>query len=899
MTAGDLSPVLQTKLYRPRLTGDFVLRERLQDRLDLIRQYPLTLVSGPAGYGKSTLLSAWLEQCACPSAWLSLDPEDNDPSLFQKYVLAALRTVDPTLGRSWRNVLDGATVPSVPAFVMSILEDIHPEGAHIVLVLDDYFVIANDEVHQFVREVMRHPHPNLHLVLAARHAPPLPLSEWRASGRLLEVRGRDLRFSVSETARFLELALPAQAHATTAAVLTKKTEGWIAGLRLAVLSFSRGEGSYGEFEDLSGSNVFIREYLVSQVLDLLPAATQTFLIQSSILDRFSAGLCRDVIDLDVRAADVQDTLRELESANIFIIPLDDSGRWYRYHHLFQEFLQARLSQRFSAAEVAALHRRAATWFAEHELIDEALRHTLVAGDMASAVDLVAANRYELINQESYRRLSRWLSMFPEPIIRESPDLLLIKARFAQTVRVDILELYQFVQEIDALLARLDLEPGRARLLAAENDALRSAALFYISPDPQDCLTCCETALQALPLEWHIMRSYCWMFGAVALQMLGEFARARTWVDQAIREDMSVSDGPRTRNIAADGFVAWMAADLARLQQVGEFMLGLDAAKTYWETRGWGNHFLAIAAYYRNDLQSAERHARLTFDNRHYHPSANVDSAFLLTMILQAGDRQQEARDLLAEAMDFARELRSPVFATLVQAFQAELAFLQGRAHEVSQWAEQAAANLHPTPLISAYAPSLTIPKVLLATDTPHSRALAAEALARLRAYAESGHQIRLLIEVMALQALLHAANGDEEAAIAFLEDSLALAQPSGFVRLYVDLGPPLAELLREMLHRSSFASYIRSILHAFAASPAVAQQYAGNNDILVEPLTPRELEIVALMGKHFSNKQIAAELVISVSTVKRHAINIYQKLGVHNRREAVEAAATLGLIPPL
>lgn len=897
MTAvGDLSSVLHTKLYRPPLMGDFVLRQRLYDRLDLITQYPLTLVSAPAGFGKSTLVSAWLEQCACPSAWLSLDPEDSDPGSFQTYVLAALRTVDADLGRNWLAALESVSLPSTRAFVTSILEDIALEDSHLVLVLDDYSVITNDAVHHFVREVMRHPHPRLHLVLTARHDPPLPLNEWRASGQLLEVRGGELRFSVSETARFLELALSVPVDAAAVAVLNQKTEGWIAGLRLAVLSLSHG-GTFGEFEDLSGSNLFIREYLISQVLDQLPTETQMFLVQSSVLDRLSAELCREVIDLAVSVADMQAVLNELEAANIFLIPLDDSGRWYRYHHLFREFLASRLTQGYSASELTALHLRAGAWFAENDFLEEALRHTLAAGDMASAVELVATHRYDLINQESYRRLSRWLSMFPESVIEESPDLLLIKARFAQTVRVDILELYQLVQKIDALLARLDLEPERARLLAAENNALRSAALMYISPDPQDCLTCCETALQALPGEWHIIRSYCWMFGAVALQLLGDHAGVQAWLNQAKREDMNAVGGPRARNVAAEGFVAWMAADLARLQQVGELMIGFDTEAAYWETQGWGNHFLAIAHYFRNDLEHAERHARSTFDNRHYHPSANVDSAVLLAMILQADGRPQEAREMLAKGMEFAGELHSLAFAALVQSFQVELAFLQGRAYEVGQWAEHAAANLQVGPQIAFYAPALTVPKVLLATDTADSRALAAETLTQLRAFAESRHQTRMLIEILALEAQLHAANGDEAAAISALEESLALALPSGFVRLYVDLGSKIASLLRRIPNREPYAAYVAAILSAFGDTAFTDRQRRGSEQ-LIEPLTEREAEILELLGRRYSNKEIAAELVISQVTVKRHVSNIFQKLAVHSRRDAVDKAITLGLLPP-
>ena len=892
-----LPPILQTKLFRPPLSEDHVHRSRLLEWLKQSKRYPLTVVSAPAGYGKSVLLSCFFEQCECHSAWLSLDKNDNDLGLFKNYFLAALQSAIPSFGDELTDLLEGTGVPPTPVFVQLLLDELDQLESDILVIIDDYGFINNDDIHEFITDLMRHPHPRLHLVLGTRYDPQLPLTEWRARDQLVEIRSIDLRFSLDETRTFLQRVIDVPLKEDTIISVHARTEGWITGLRLATLSFSHIETFRGQIDEISGSNMYVSDYLFSQVLTKLTAETQLFLFHSSILNRVSASLGQAVAMPDSSPEEVQALLQDLVAANVFTIPLDQSRQWFRYHHLFQDFLMTNLRENNSPEIVASLHRQASAWYAEHDYIEEALRHSFRANDVETALELVGENRHELIDQESYQRLTRWLKMFSQEVIEESPDLLLIQARFAQTTRLDIGELYQLTEMVEALLKRLHLEPQKAQLLAAENEALRSAAFFYIAPDPQVSLTCCRNALDVLPQHWFTMRSYCWMFGAVALQMTGDLNGAYEWIAQGRHEDQTARGGPFARNVAAEGFVSWVAGNLTGLQHVGELMIGITSKSGYWETRGWGNHFLASVHYHRNNLERALNHAQQTFNHRHYHPSANVDSAFILTLIQQALGKPKEARAMLKIAMDFAVEMQSPSFTYLVQSFQAELAVMQGRGREYIQWAEQAYAQLQLAPMVYFYAPPLTIPKVLLAAGTPAGRTMAADCLQHLHEYAESKYHTRVMIEVLALQALLHTANNDEEAALVALEESLGLAQPGGFIRLYVDLGPEMAELLRRLHNRKPFVEYTTSILKAFAdASNSVSLSKVDEQ--LIEPLTDREAEILDLLAKRYSNKEIAAELFILPTTVKRYAINLYQKLNVHNRRQAVEAARALGLIPP-
>jgi LuxR family maltose regulon positive regulatory protein len=413
---------------------------------------------------------------------------------------------------------------------------------------------------------------------------------------------------------------------------------------------------------------------------------------------------------------------------------------------------------------------------------------------------------------------------------------------------------------------------------------------------QTALACFRNALEGLPQEWYVLRTYCWVYGAATLQMMGDLSGAYEWIERARREDLTATDGPRVRNAIGEAIVHRLSANLTNLINVSEFLLRNTLERDFWETRGWGNHFLASALYERNDLESAQRHAQEVFNNREHTPAANFDNDVILVKIHQARGKADEAREMLKASLDSATEQRSPTFTHHAESFQIELAVMQGRAHEVTHWAEKAYANLHLAPMHTFYIPELTIPKVLLAAGTAGGRTMAAECLQRIHEYAESTHNVRVIIEVLALEALLHAANNDEEAALVALEQSLAMARPGGYIRLYVDLGPDMADLLRRMQNREPFAEYIASILQAFAVALDHDAQSEGTKQ-LMEPLTDREAEILELLAKRYSNKEIAAELVISPATVKRHTINLYQKFSVNNRRDAVSAARALGLIP--
>jgi LuxR family maltose regulon positive regulatory protein len=892
--------LLRTKLYRPPVTEDYVQRPQLHSRLDRIFRRPLTLVSAPAGYGKTTLASAWLQSEARPGAWLSLDDGDNDLGVFLAYFLAAVRGIVLDFGRQTQEYVSATTLPPSRVIVDSLANELDRVEQEFAIVLDDYHAITNPHIHDLITQLLRHPPRAMHLVLVTRHDPPLPLSELRARNQVVEFRVRELRFSLPETTSFMRRAVDSPLGAETISVLEEKTEGWPAGLRLAALSFSRRDDLHQHIAGLNGNNLFVMEYLVEQVLRNLPPETQAFLIQTSILERLCGPLCRATLKPDVPGWNGRAILQGLEEANLFTIPLDDRRHWYRYHHLFRQILQRRLADTYSHEAVAALHTRAGVWLAGNGLVEEALEHLLAAGDVRAAVQLVAHHRHELMNQEQWQRLSRWLRLFPEPVIDESPDLLLLRTWFAFMQRFDLAGMDHLLNRVEAIFERNPLELDERPYLQGEIDTLRSMIL-YQNVDGEGAIDRGRQALAILPQEWYVMRSYAWLYLAGGQQMIGDLGGAFESIQRGRREDLVDGRPAGVRIHGSAAFLQWMAADLSNLKETADYMLAIASTGNQQQSLGWAHAFLANVHYQRNNLTAAQHHIQRVFDQRYVNYAlVNLYSALLLALIAQAQGKAGKAREFVALGFDYLADMGSIPLLPVAQGFQAELALMQGRTSEAEQWAAQFGATLPLRAMPLFYVPQITLPKVFLAQKTPAGLRAAAEVLSKLHSFALSIHNIRVLIEVLAMEAMLYDAQGDQQAAFKALRHSLSLAQPSGFIRLYVDLGPAMVDLLSRMPAQGESSDYIQRILAASHTSESIAAHPGGDGSNghrqLVEPLTEREQQVLELLAQRFSNKEIAGNLVISPVTVKRHTINIYQKLGVNSRKEAVAVAGSLGIL---
>jgi LuxR family transcriptional regulator, maltose regulon positive regulatory protein len=873
-----------TKLQRPRVGRGLVPRPHLLERLNATQN--LTLVLAPAGYGKTTLLSTWLETCPVPNAWLALDEHDDDPAVFVTYLAEALHTMFPAAANNTLTVVNGVTLPAVEVIARQLLNDLAAIEQDFILVLDDYHVLRQQAIHALMTTILRHPPRPLHLVIASRHDPPLPLAGLRARGHVVELRAADLHFTLEEAAQFLREVMALSIDERTISVLAARTEGWPVGLRLAGLSL-RQQRSLGMIAaDTDGDNRYVMDYLVTEVLSQLPISVQEFLIKTSILDQLCGPLCEVVTDMVDRMFNGQYILEWLERADLFLAPVDEQRRWYRCHHLFRQLLRHRLEQQHGRAEIAALHLRASTWLAQNGYLDEALHHALAAGNMIAAAQIVAQHRHALTNQAEWQRLDRWVHLFPREVIDEQPDLLLAEV-WLKFMRQQLAEVPALLDRVEALLPQLSSET--AEHLQGEVEARRSAQYYWTGNLAQSMSTA-QRALEKIPGEWWYIRGYARLFLSGGYQMSGDLTQAYAALYATGEPDQS--RGYQNLLIGLACLVHWATADLSGMVQSARRVLAASNPSDRSEVFTWSQHHVGLYHYQRNDLATAEKYLLpLVLQPYTSHAMCFLNSAVLLARIRQAQSQPAEAQEIVDVMLSFALETHSEVARFSAQAFQAELALRQGRLAEAGQWAEHY-GSIRPVPMPFAYVPPLTLAMILLAQDTPASRQRARQFLAQMDDYFTPIHYTSVRIRILALQAMLYSAEGDEQQALAALAQSIALAEPGGFLRFFVDLGAPLNPLLLKLAQRGVSPSYLAEILAAFGAdetsqAETIALASAPQPSLI---LTNRELEVLVLLEKRYTDKEIAEALVISPETVRSHVAHLGDKLGARGRRAIVQAA---------
>src|SRR5438270_2296999 len=889
MRSDALTPLLATKLHPPLLRANLVRRPHLAERLTQGVMGPLTLVSAPAGFGKTTLLAQWLAESGMPVAWLSLEPGDNEPVRFLSYLIAALQTLDPHLGAVALALLQ-LPQPAIAETVLTLLtNDVGSYGhdrGDFVLVLDDYHVLDAKAIDQALTYLVEHLPPLMHLVIATREDPPLPLARLRTGGHLSEVRVADLRFTLSEAAAFLTQGMGLTLSAEDIARLASRTEGWIAGLQLAALSMQGQQDTTSFITSFTGSHHFVLDYLVEEVLQQQPESIQTFLLRTSILDRPCGPLCAAV--LLTPSGSGQETLEYIEHANLFLVPLDNERRWYRYHQLFADLLRQRLHQRSASStgdevgDVTELHCRASVWYEDHGLEIEAFHHAAAAHDVERAERLIEGEGMPLQFRGAGAPVLNWLESLPRTALDARPSLWVTYASTllfgGQHTAVE-----QKLQAAEAALQGTEPD-DKTRDLVGRIASMR-ATLAVIQHDGETIITQSRRALEYLhPDNLPVRTATTWTLG-YAYQLQGDRAAA----SQAYTEVISIgkSFGDSIYTIAA-------TINLGQLQEAdNQLSLATRTYRRVLQLAGDPPQPIACEAYlglaritYQwNDLDTAQQHGQqcLQLTRQMEGVDTFASCEVLLARLKLAQGDVSGAAAVLDEAEAFVRR-HSFVF-RMPEVAAAQVLILLHQGHLA---AAAHLAHLHDLPISQA--------RVHLAQrDT--SAALAV--LGPLRRQVEAKGWADERLKVMVLQAVALHIHGDKDQAVHLLVDALALAAPAGFIRLFVDEGPPMAHLLSEVEAQGMMPDYVGKLL---AILKADAQKRAHTSSLpppaqrMFEPLSPRELEVLHLMAVGLSNQEMCERLFLALSTVKGHNRTIFGKLGVQRRTEAVARARALGLV---
>jgi LuxR family maltose regulon positive regulatory protein len=945
-------PLLQTKFYVPPARSEWVSRPRLIERLDAGLDRKLTLVSAPAGFGKTTLLSEWVHRTGGSTpplrvAWLSLDEDDDDPTRFLAYVVAALRTLPglhaANLGEDALSMLQSHQPPPSSVVLTSLINDLasRPPGARQSLVLDDYHLVKSQPIHDALVFLLDHMPPpdsgGVHLVLSSRRDPPLPRARLRVGGEMNEIRAGDLRFTPGEMRLFFNQAMKLDLRPTEIAALDTRTEGWIAGLHLAALSLRDRpdrDDRRAFIEAFAGDDRHVVDYLVNQVLARQPEPVQRFLLRTAILERLSGPLCDAVLGQDGDEGSSAEVLEYLEQANLFVVALDNRREWYRYHHMFADLLRFRLRRGVGAHGLAPLHARAGKWYEQNGYPAQAIHHALAARDHERAVRLVEAGAREMFVRSELATLLRWVDALPAERVRARPWLCIYTAWSKRLSGALAPEVETWVLAAEQALAAADvisdagvaeaadaptLAQDEARAMQGHIAALRAYQALYREQIPR-AIELARKALENLSQD-DFCRGLCALALGWAARFSGDLAGASRALRQATEASLASGNRYTASNAASRLVYTYMlqgklhhaAASAQEALRLAVPRVATGAESERLPVAGYALVYLGGIHYEWNDFQAAADHlgqgielcARvgLALDQI-------VGYAWLVRLRQAQGD-PAAACEACQKAEQLSGKMRGYLYAQRwVEDCKVRLWVAQGRLDDLARWVVESGLHVDDEIAFTRELEHLILARALVALgrQAPKSGHLAdaGQLLARLLEAAEPAGWLGKAIEGLALQALVYQAQSKPQPALAALQRALALAEPEGYVRVFLDEGEPMIRLLRRAAGQGIAPDYVQRLLADHPddhpkriddVAPSVVRRPSSSlRGLGPDPLSERELEVLALLADGLTNQEIAARLYLAVSTVKVHTRNLYSKLDVHSRTQAVARAHELGFL---
>lgn len=887
--------LLATKLYIPSLGAGSIERSRLSARLNegIAQGRKVILVSAPAGYGKTTVVTGWLKGAGRPFAWVSLDEGDNDPVRFFTYMIAALKSVQYGAGQALEDILRTSNMPTVEILVTMLVNDIASAENPFILVLDDYHIIRNVFIHEVIQQLLDHLPPVMNLVLVTREDPPLSLSKWRVRGQLSEIRTGDLRFNLDETAAFLSRKGNINLAAEEITVLLNRTEGWIAGLQLAAISLQgwKSKRPGGFIEKFKGSHRYIIGYLMEEVLGQQDSDVRDFLCRTALLDRFCPPLCDAVTD----RCDSKAMLARLEKANLFLIPQDDYREWFRYHHLFADFLKTVLPETVQIE----LHKKAAVWYEAHGYPDDAVKHVLAAGDLKESRDAIIKVAHTMFERGQARTLLGWIEALPGELVLNDVELINCKAgALFQTGRID--------QAARCLLNIKNIPPDQ---ISPTNRGMFLAIEAFLGAihDDQRALMLAEEALELIGDNNPQYNIFILNTFGRAQRIAGNISSSsRTFRETLVLAQKAGSTMHTMITLNELAFNLCIQGNLGEAIDLCRQALHPDMAANCKLPPHAGMLYIPLGMFYyeRNKLDLSRDYLLKGIEASRRLDLYSINGVFAeraLARVLFAMGQKEAAYSLLRKDRYDTNHPVTPLTAFKNKAMEADFKLMEGDLNVAARWAEK--AGISPDDRITSQLeqPYYVYVRILMAQKRYDNARLALDNLER---FARERERYGSLITVLILQALVRMELTGIKDALPYMEEAVKIAAPEVYRRAFLNEGTNVALLLREVRHLSPV--FVDELLQAFHCckpgnttlspeeSSALPEGYPEVK--LIEPLSERELEIVGLIAGGLSNADIARKLHITVGTVKWHTNKIYSKLNVKTRTQAAARLRELGLL---
>jgi len=884
--------ILQTKLQRPPVTPDLIARPRLFEQLDTERVRPLTLVSAPAGYGKTTLISGWLNTCDWPSAWLTLAESENDLRQFLRYFIAAIESICPDSCEKTRNLASANELPPIPTLTASLSNELEALDMPFILALDDYQLInAQSPVNDLLQELLSIPPLPLHLVIITRRDPPLNLITLRANNQLTVKRMQDLAFTLPEVRTLVEKTTNFTLTDQAIVNLQDKMEGWIVGLRLVLEALRHHKNPNEYLCKMQSDFQHTQEYLFQEVISQQPPRIQNCLLKSSIFERISPSLCTALYESKSSCMktelDDDGFIDEIINNNLFVTPLDPKNQWFRYQHFFKHLLQREMKKRFTSEEINKLHLKASAWFESEGLIDEALHHAFASENIELAAEIVERHARSLINEgKKWYLVRKWLSQLPAEVINRRPELLWAQA-WVLYRELNINKLQEIIDRMDDLIGN----DAESQSLSGDV-ALFSGLCAFLNSDSTRGLKYIEKALDMEESEHNQIRLVLaeLLLGLVG-QMDGQEERVRNALTRRLNDSSLLNPIREINLVQTLVTLSYLSANPSKsgpLLHRGRKVAQLSGHRTL----NRASDYLDGLTYLQwGELEKAISYLEDAVNGKYFHDIRGALDAMCALVLAYQMHGQPARADKTLQSLY--KHIHNSYLSnnSLADSCAARLALMQGRPEAAIQWMRR---NTLPSTEVMIFwfeVPCVTYCRVLIAEGSTTSLQQAEKQLAEYAEMNEAHHNSYQLIGILTLQAVAYDRLKRRDEALDMLEKALSLAQPGGFIFAFLELGQPMAKLLKSYAEQKrGLTTFVRSLLDAMGTpqiQPEPKSAWTG------EPLTNRELDILKLLTQRLQNKEIAAKLFVSSETVKSHLKHLYQKLNVHNRREATEKASSI------